>query len=37
MDLTGTFISMFACAVCALGYLAISKMLNGTDQGDGLL
>jgi hypothetical protein len=37
MDLTGTLISFFAFGVCALGYLAISRMLNGTDKGDGLL
>lgn len=37
MDLTGTLISLFALGVCTLGYLAISKMLDGTDKGDGVL
>ncbi len=37
MDLTGTLISFLAFSVCALGYLAISKTLDGTDKGDGLL
>ena len=37
MDLTGTLIAIFACAVSALGYFSISKMLDATDQGDGML
>lgn len=37
MELTGTLISLFAFAVCGLGWFAISRMLNGTDQGDGIL
>lgn len=36
-DLTGTIICIIACGVSAIGYFAITKMLNKTDEGDGIL
>lgn len=36
-DLTGTLIFFVACVIVTLGYFAIAKMLDATDEGDGVL
>jgi len=36
-DLTGTVIFIVACVIVCVGYFAIAKMLDKTDQGDGVL
>ncbi|MFT4589211.1 MAG: hypothetical protein ACI9VS_001639 [Candidatus Binatia bacterium] len=36
-DLTGTIIFFIACVIVTAGYFAVTKMLDATDDGDGML